>query len=198
MREAAGNGKVESGTIGARLATGNYRNICENSHRACCVGASAEAKIEHLLYDATAILTMADETRHSKYATTCQFLLAGYLVLLVVATHLPRGTPFLPSHFNYVDKFCHFAAYALLAALLATTWQLAAGALTIRHLSLAWAAVAVLGALDELTQLLVGRDCELLDWIADVTGAAIGLLVFACLRRFFAVRTTELETRSST
>jgi VanZ family protein len=42
------------------------------------------------------------------------------------------------------------------------------------------------GALDELSQLIpiVHRSCDLLDWIADMTGAAVGLAVFASLAQF--------------
>jgi VanZ family protein len=137
-------------------------------------------------------LTMPNKTNQSGLATYSQFALAGYLVLLVVATHLPRSMPFLPSSFNYLDKLCHFTAYALLSLLLATTWQLASGVLTRRHLFWAWMAVALFGAVDELTQLAFGRDCELSDWAADALGAIAGLIAFAFLREFVARRSSNL------
>ena len=46
--------------------------------------------------------------------------------------------------------------------------------------------LAVVGAFDEITQPLVGRDCELLDWCADVVGAVVGsgaVVGIAWLRR---------------
>jgi VanZ family protein len=135
---------------------------------------------------------MPNKTNQSALATYFQCALAGYLILLVVATHLPRSVPFLPSNFNYLDKLCHFTAYALLSLLLVTTWQLAAGVLTRRHLIWAWMAVALFGAVDELTQLAVGRDCELSDWIADAVGAAVGLIVFVLLRDVVAARSSKL------
>ena len=115
-------------------------------------------------------------------STICQLALAGYLLALLIGTHLPSGTPILPGD-NY-DKLCHFSAYAILAALVATAWQLTAGTLTLRHLRWTWIAVAVFGALDELTQIPVGRDCDFWDWVTDASGAAIGLLLFVCLRQW--------------
>ena len=40
------------------------------------------------------------------------------------------------------------------------------------------ALLAAFGAFDELTQPLVGRDCDMLDWCADVTGTLLGLAAF--------------------
>jgi VanZ family protein len=39
---------------------------------------------------------------------------------------------------------------------------------------------------DEVTQLLVRRDAELLDWTADAIGAAVGLAVFRAWQRWFS------------
>src|SRR5690242_7202602 len=112
----------------------------------------------------------------------CEVVLGGYLLALLIGTHLPPGAPILPL-FEGIDKICHFSEYAILAALIATTWQLAAGHLMIAHLRWIWFGVAVLGAMDELTQIPVGRDCSFWDWTADVSGAAVGLLLFVALRR---------------
>jgi VanZ family protein len=117
----------------------------------------------------------------------CQVLLGGYLLALLIGTHLPPGAPVL-SLFEGIDKVCHFSAYAILAALIATTWQLAAGHLMMGHLRCTWFGVAVLGAIDELTQIPVGRDCSFWDWTADVSGAAVGLLLFVALRRLLQGR----------
>jgi VanZ family protein len=137
--------------------------------------------------------TMPKRQNQSGYSTICQLALAGYLLVLMVSTHLPRGTPFLPRDTNYLDKICHFVAYAVLAGLIAVTWELTAGALTVRHLIWALSAVAVLAALDEVTQWVVGRDCELADWVADVLGAFAGLFLFAQFRRRIVARKSELK-----
>jgi len=43
-------------------------------------------------------------------------------------------------------------------------------------------ACAVYGVLDEVTQIPVGRSCDLYDWFADVIGIAVGILAFRYLR----------------
>jgi VanZ family protein len=104
-------------------------------------------------------------------------VLIGYWLALFVATHLPRNAPRLPG--NPPDKLLHFAAYAGLGALVATVLHLAIGRLTLRHLGMAWLAIAAYGALDEWTQVSVGRDASIGDWLADVIGAAIGVGLFS-------------------
>ena len=128
---------------------------------------------------------MPKRRNHIAYAAISQIVLAGYLLELLLGTHLPPGTPVL-STFEGFDKVCHFSAYAILAGLLATTWQFAAGELTSRHLGWTWIGVAVFGALDEITQIPVGRDCSFWDWTADASGAAVGLLVFVWVRYLIA------------
>ena len=93
-----------------------------------------------------------------------------YWLGMFAGTHYPK-----PPHsaFGYADKWMHFSANFGLAVLVSI-------AMAVRRpvsLVLAAAIVAVLagyGALDELTQPLVGRDCDLWDWCADVTGLVVG------------------------
>lgn len=108
-------------------------------------------------------------------------LLAGYWLTLLVATHLPTQVAGLPR--NQADKLIHFVAYAVLAWLLATAWQASVGRLNTRHLKFVWLVVVLYGAIDEVTQPLVGRTMSLADWLADAAGAAIGLMVFQLVRR---------------
>lgn len=112
-----------------------------------------------------------------------QFALVAYWLTLFIATHVPRTTPLLPPSGG--DKIVHFTAFAILAALFATTWQLSAGHLTARHLLAVWIVLAVYAAMDEWTQLLVSRDCNIWDWTADAAGAALALVLFAQLRSGF-------------
>ncbi|MEX2316171.1 MAG: VanZ family protein [Pirellulales bacterium] len=113
-----------------------------------------------------------------------QALLIGYWLALVIATHVPSDFPGVPG--DHWDKVVHGGAYALLAALFATTWQLASGELMFRHLRAAWLVLIFYGALDEWTQSLVGRDANLFEWLADVAGAAMGLAVFVWVKRRYA------------
>jgi VanZ family protein len=112
---------------------------------------------------------------------TWQIALAGYWLALFVGTHIPNNVPLLPS--DGADKLAHFAAFALLATLLATTWQLAAGHLTARHLVVVWIVVVLYAAFDEWTQTPVGRDANIWDWTTDTLGALFALTLFAWLRR---------------
>jgi VanZ family protein len=119
--------------------------------------------------------------------------LGGFVLILLIATHLPPGSPLLPAEKHGFDKVLHFAAYAILAGLIATAWQLSSGVLTARHLRWVWCAVAIFGALDEITQIPVHRDCSIWVWSADALGAAAGLLAFVWLRRRIAARATDAQ-----
>src|SRR5215207_309084 len=87
-----------------------------------------------------------------------------YWTLCFVLTHvqLPAGPPG-PSY----DKIKHYLAYGGLAG----AWYLCLWASKPRFRWM-WLAVVALGmsygAIDELTQPLVGRACEFQDWLADM------------------------------
>jgi VanZ family protein len=111
-------------------------------------------------------------------------LLVGYWVALVVATHLPpRDVP----NTGINDKLQHFAAYAILATLLVLTTRTR----TMKGVIIAIAICLIYGALDEWTQPLVGRDCELLDWLADAIGAIVGAVVMFGASRVAAHRAAD-------
>ena len=110
-----------------------------------------------------------------------QLVLAIYWLALFVATHLPKTQTLGTA--NQLDKLVHAAAFAGLALLLATTWQLSAGRLIGHHLRAAWIVLVCYAALDEWTQTFAGRDASLADWLADAAGAALGLALFAWLNR---------------
>lgn len=109
--------------------------------------------------------------------------LLGFLLLLVVLTHVP--SPYShggePQHW---DKLIHFSLYAVLAGL-------ALRALTLRApLSAAFMrcagvliCVTAFGLLDEATQPFTGRDFDWFDWLADGAGALSGMICCEVLRR---------------
>ena len=124
---------------------------------------------------------MPNSARHGlKNPKLWQAALVCYWTALFVGTHIPNHAPLLPG--DGVDKTVHFGAYAGLAALVAITWQLSAGQLTTRHLIWLWLFILCFAAFDEWTQIPVGRDGSLWDWLADATGAALALFLFAWIR----------------
>jgi hypothetical protein len=127
---------------------------------------------------------MLSPENRSRFTTLSKIALGLFWLALFIGTHMPVDTEILPREGR--DKLAHFGAYLTLALLVATTWQLAGGYLTSRHLVFAWLALAVYGVLDEVTQIPVGRVCDISDWTADACGAAAGLLVFALVRKMLA------------
>jgi VanZ family protein len=116
----------------------------------------------------------------AKAATLSQLALAGYWLLLFAATHLPATTPFLPGH--RFDKLYHGAAFAILAVLLASVWTLTFGRASARALAVILALLALYAVVDEFTQIAVGRNSSIYDWLADMTGAAVGMGLFVGVR----------------
>jgi VanZ family protein len=82
------------------------------------------------------------------------------------------------------DKVAHFSEYTTLGFVLAGSLRRQAGArLPLLLLLLAAAALGALyGATDEFHQRFVpGRDPDIHDWLADLTGSTIGALLSAAL-----------------
>jgi VanZ family protein len=111
----------------------------------------------------------------------------GYFVAMFWGTHTPKPPPSLTEGFS--DKHLHFVAYGGLAFLVAARLG-CSRALTRRHYVRLWLAVATYGALDELLQIPVGRDADVVDWLMDVTGAAMGLAAVALVGRWLRSRVT--------
>ncbi len=108
-----------------------------------------------------------------------------YLTALVTGTHLPHPEDLISIEGN--DKWLHFGAYFGLAFLMAA-WRQSSQPVTRRALLAIWSLATFTGGADELTQMLPGinRQCEFADWLADIVGAACGLLIWIGLRRMLA------------
>ncbi len=109
------------------------------------------------------------------------WLLGIYWLLMFVGTHLPRIEIPGGSAIVSLDKVLHFAGYLGLTLLLSWIFLKRGPASPPAALGLAAAAILLCvgsyGAFDEVTQLLVGRSCEWLDWLADLGGAITALLI---------------------
>lgn len=119
-----------------------------------------------------------------RYVATAALIL--YWLALFTGTHIPINLkPDVPGN----DKLQHLLAYGGLAFLLGGVILLQFERRGKRRVLLigALALLALYGAFDELTQLFVGRSCDLFDWLADLGGSAIGLMavvVMFRIRRF--------------
>jgi VanZ family protein len=114
--------------------------------------------------------------------------LVGYWLTLVVGTHWPLP----PEMFGLgdSDKLVHFWAYGVLALLVCLNWALAREMNWRQWLAIV-AILAAFGAVDEITQIPVGRNCDYRDWLADMAGILAGTATFAAgLAVFQAMRKT--------
>ena len=106
----------------------------------------------------------------------------GYMAAIFVVSGIPNLGP-LPA--NTSDKVAHFAAYALLGALVAraiagATWA----GYTFTTIWQAWLFATLYGGTDELHQAFVaGRTPSVADGVADSTGALLGALVALVIAR---------------
>ena len=110
----------------------------------------------------------------SRYEPHLRVGLIVYAIALFATTHYPLPLPLEVADINY-DKLLHVATYALLG-ILALAWRRSTGAVVGLHTRLViFTLVVSFGALDELTQPLVNRVCDPIDWIADLCGALLAV-----------------------
>jgi hypothetical protein len=105
---------------------------------------------------------------------------------LLVATHLPvREARALVGDLqeNGNDKPLHLASYFVAALLTATALAASIRWTFLVALTLA-AALALLAAVDEWTQPLVGRTCDPFDWLADAIGIGLAVVLVSVIVRW--------------
>ena len=97
-----------------------------------------------------------------------------WAALILILTSIP-GSHIPPLPLRNFDKIVHFAIYGVLGFLTARAWANGSRATAVALLALAL--VSCFGALDEWHQQFIPqRSMDLLDWAADTTGAAIGVI----------------------
>lgn len=102
-------------------------------------------------------------------------VLVIYWMLLFVSTHIPLDSK--PDVVIPPDYVLHFVAYAFLALLCAVAWSMRR-ALGLREFTVLVVLLSAYGAADEWTQTPVGRDASVGDWIANLVGIVVGLLLY--------------------
>lgn len=107
----------------------------------------------------------------------------GCLSAAFIVTHFPPG-PHNPDAW-ITDKVYHFGGFFALSV--ALVWRHGRGSLPMKMSTMVAGLLllAAYGAIDEWTQPYFRRDCEFLDWVADLAGAGVGTLVGALVRRRF-------------
>jgi len=107
--------------------------------------------------------------------------LISFLVLvgMFLGTHIPT---FGPPSISQIDKFLHAGAYLILTVCLLGSWELTAGVLQPGHYFVVWLFGTLYGLFDEITQISFGRQCDGLDWLSDIAGIVVGLVLFQIAR----------------
>lgn len=116
--------------------------------------------------------------------------LAVYWGIIFTATSIPVDG--LPKLFDAQDKFEHFLAYFILEVLLALTlhFQDKFSVLKLKPILYSLLFLSLYAAIDEIHQYFIpGRYADVLDWVADVIGGTIAIL----LLRIFFQKTTALH-----
>ncbi|MBM3604541.1 MAG: teicoplanin resistance protein VanZ [Alphaproteobacteria bacterium] len=93
--------------------------------------------------------------------------------LAIVIAALTLAPISAPAPVEHADKIYHALAFAGLA--------LPISVFRPRWLMVAVPAFAAFGGLIEIVQPYVGRECSLLDWLADLAGIGIGVVAGRCL-----------------
>ncbi len=122
-----------------------------------------------------------DRTRkHAAIARVARYGTVGLVLCLFIATHYPADQ--LPHEVAQADKLLHCLAYFVLAFSALVSWDLAIGPLRPAHYFTVWLVGTLFGAFDEITQIPVGRHGDIHDWLCDVLGIVIGLILFRVTR----------------
>ncbi len=114
-----------------------------------------------------------------------------YWIILLTLTTLP-GNELPKTGVN--DKIEHFSAYFILGGLLSLTllFQNKYNKLKKHFAIFTGLIVALYAGLDEIHQLFVpGRDCDILDWTADMVGTSLGILLI-----IFLVKISQYNQKS--
>jgi len=113
-----------------------------------------------------------------------------YWIILFTLTTLPAQS--VPS-VGVSDKLEHLLAYFVLSILLYLTLLFQRKSVLLKNYAMLFTILIVFayGIIDELHQLMIpGRSCELLDFLADMIGGIIGIIIVKILFSFYKFQET--------
>ena len=116
--------------------------------------------------------------------------LVFYWIILFTLTTLPAQS--VPS-VGVSDKLEHLLAYFVLSILLYLTLLFQRKSVLLKNYAMLFTILIVFayGIIDELHQLMIpGRSCELLDFLADMIGGIIGIIIVKILFSFYKFQET--------
>ena len=120
--------------------------------------------------------------------------LVFYWLFIFIGTSLPSDE--LSTILEVGDKIKHFIAYFILAVLLGLNlhfqdrWQ----SVSINYLVYTFIICTFYGVLDELHQIFVpNRSAEFYDWLADLFGSTMGIILVYFFIKFLKTRNQSLE-----
>jgi VanZ family protein len=125
-------------------------------------------------------------------------LLICYWIGIFGMTHWPDVDRLGPDPFPEFDKLVHASFYAGWGVL--WFWLVRAARGHVSRAAAVWLLVAgaAYGAFDELSQAIVGRQPDILDWSCDMVGLAVALAVLRLLQtRLGGTRTSGLNTQAA-
>jgi hypothetical protein len=123
---------------------------------------------------------MAASTLKSHSHPGWMFLTLLVASCILILTHIPPEDVPRILQVPIPDKVKHLAAYGLITGFFLLS--LRRPVCPASPLLTGLAALAVLGALDETTQPLVNRTCDLWDYLADLTGIALACSISLLLK----------------
>lgn len=107
---------------------------------------------------------------------------ALYVALIFTLSSIPNLAP--PGHIPNTDKLCHLLEYGTFGLLLSRAWRHIWGRRTVAIVVGVLLAGAMTAAADEMYQgTVAGRQKDIHDWMADVTGLTVALIVATWWRR---------------
>ena len=117
-----------------------------------------------------------------------RWVLLAYWTLMFALTHWPGLDDLVtvPQWIPHADKYVHFGMYA--GWMVTWWWVLAGRRWPVNRQAFTWALAggAAYAIFDELTQIIVSRDCEVGDWLADVGGMTTAMLMLMSWQQFRA------------